>query len=298
MPKLILLSIAACGLLTAQTVVTQTVSPGESNPPPQNSTFFTSGFAMPGVAGETIGIVSHEFSFNSGSPIAGAPYSAEQVTEHVQTLADGNRIVNTTTTKTYRDSQGRTRTETMLPTPAGGSPAPVLVTIDDPVAGVTYLLNPTQKTAHKLAKVVDFPKTRAALALPLPPLPATGDGGPMVYTRQATLPKTDVKTENLGSQTIDGLIVTGTRRTETIPAGAIGNEGPIETTIEKWFSPALQVTVKSIRNDPRMGQITETLNNLNRGEPDAALFQPPADYTVTDNKNPGPNNTLILKQPQ
>lgn len=281
----------ACGVLAAQAVSSQTASAPESNPAP-NATFITSGLAMPEAAGETIGVVAHEFSFNSGSPVTGAPYSADQVTEHVQTLADGNRIINTTDTKIYRDSQGRTRTETTLPTLAGGPPAPVVVTIHDSVAGVTYLLSPNQKTAQKLTKVVDFPRTKGAV--PLPPLP---DAGPIVFARQAALPKTSVRTENLGNQTIEGLVATGTRRIETIPAGAIGNEAPIEMTIENWFSPALQLTVKSIHTDPRIGQITETLTNLNRVEPDPALFQVPADYTITDGKNPGPN-TMIFKQQQ
>src|SRR4051794_35144831 len=38
-----------------------------------------------------------------------APYSAEAVTESVQLLADGNRIVTKNTTHVFRDSEGRTR---------------------------------------------------------------------------------------------------------------------------------------------------------------------------------------------
>ena len=44
-------------------------------------------------------------------PVAGAPYSAEAVTDVVQTLADGNRIVRQNKAEIARDSQGRTRRE-------------------------------------------------------------------------------------------------------------------------------------------------------------------------------------------
>ena len=50
----------------------------------------------------------------SGKVVKGAPYSAEAVTETIQTLGDGNRIVNRLTSSVYRDSEGRTRREQTL----------------------------------------------------------------------------------------------------------------------------------------------------------------------------------------
>ena len=41
----------------------------------------------------------------------GKPYAAEAITESTQVLADGNRIVQKSTTRVYRDSEGRTRRE-------------------------------------------------------------------------------------------------------------------------------------------------------------------------------------------
>lgn len=290
--------VLVCGLLPAQTASNQagSTAAGESTPR-QNVVFATGGLAMPGAGGGQISVVAHEFSFNSGKPVTGAPYSADQVTEHVQTLADGNRIVNTTTTKIYRDSQGRTRTETSLPTVAGGPAAPTMITIHDSVAGVTYLLNPDNKTAQKIAVAVKGGENPNVKGLsPLPPLDAISGDGPVVFATTTGIPKSDVKTEALGNQTIAGVAATGTRTTETIPAGAIGNEQAIETTSERWFSSALQIVVKSVHVDPRIGQTTETLNNLSRSEPDSSLFQVPSDYTVTDSKGPGVN--VLVKQQQ
>jgi hypothetical protein len=60
--------------------------------------------------------------FFHGSAIAGAPYSAEEVDESVQTLADGTHIQTTPGKKTYRNSLGRTRTEHQsIHSLAGGS---------------------------------------------------------------------------------------------------------------------------------------------------------------------------------
>jgi hypothetical protein len=74
-----------------------------------------------------------------GMTVAGAPFSGEEVTETNQTLADGTRIHRENRTTVYRDSQGRTRRET-----------PDNITITDPVASVTYLLNPKAMTGQKL----------------------------------------------------------------------------------------------------------------------------------------------------
>ena len=37
-------------------------------------------------------------------------------------------------------------------------------------------------------------------------------------------------------------------------------------------------------NDPRSGENTQKLTNIDRSEPDHSLFLPPADYTVVEEK--------------
>src|SRR6202030_4674702 len=87
-----------------------------------------------------------------GTPVQGAPYSATITNESVQTLADGNRIVQSSTGSTARDSQGRTRQDTVLPAIGNLSAAnaPHLVFIQDPAAQTSYTLNLTDKTAQKM----------------------------------------------------------------------------------------------------------------------------------------------------
>ena len=102
--------------------------------------------------GDTFVFVASEMSFD-GKVVKGAPYSAQAVTESTQTLSDGNRIVNKSTTSIYRDSEGRTRRELTLRGVgifAGGGEPPQTILINDPVAGVTYTLDSRSHVARKM----------------------------------------------------------------------------------------------------------------------------------------------------
>lgn len=89
-------------------------------------------------------------------------------------------------------------------------------------------------------------------------------------------------TRELGGRDFSGLRAEGSQRSYTIPAGEIGNRAPIEVSSETWYSPELQVTVYHKRSDPRSGDVVYRLDKLKRGEPPAALFSVPSDYTVRD----------------
>jgi hypothetical protein len=87
-----------------------------------------------------------------GKVVKGAPYSATAITEHVQTLSDGNQIIRKNESKLYRDSEGRTRTEQTLGTIGkwtSGGEAQQHIIITDPVAGVSYSLDPRTHTANR-----------------------------------------------------------------------------------------------------------------------------------------------------
>jgi len=63
-----------------------------------------------------------------------------------------------------------------------------------------------------------------------------------------------LKKEDLGVQTINGISAQGTRFTRTIAAGQAGNAKPIIITNERWYSPDLQIVIKTVRSDPRFGE--------------------------------------------
>jgi hypothetical protein len=60
----------------------------------------------------------------------------------------------------------------------------------------------------------------------------------------------------------------------------VGNEKPIVITVDRWYSADLQTVLKTTRSDPFMGDKVTQLTDIRRAEPDASLFQVPADYTV------------------
>ncbi len=80
------------------------------------------------------------------------------------------------------------------------------------------------------------------------------------------------------------MIATGTRTTRTIDAGSMGNDKPIISVTETWFSPELKMTVLTVTDDGQSGHSTMKLVNITRAEPIAQLFQVPSDYTVKDTR--------------
>ena len=108
---------------------------------------------------------------------------------------------------------------------------------------------------------------------------AQGGTGTHVFTPSAAS-KYESRTEELGVQNIEGVEATGTRTITTIPAGEIGNERPIEIIYEKWYSNDLQLVVMSKHSDPRFGEQTYRLTNIQRSEPDPSLFELPQGYRL------------------
>jgi len=288
-----------------------------------------------------------ETSVMSEKIVKGSPFSADAVNESVQVLADGNRIVRTSTNKLYRNSEGRFRRE--ISGSSGGSMSTFFsagpgITILDPVQGYRYLLDSHLKTARMgtlaapgvvttvqgtvkvtpaQAAMIDKMKAaelRASEARSAAPVAvitakekvyaevattvAQGGTGTYVFAPSAAT-KYESRTEELGVQNIEGVEATGTRTITTIPAGEIGNERPIEIVYEKWYSNDLQLVVMSKHSDPRFGEQTYRLTNIQRSEPDPSLFELPQGYrllnepagTYTISSVKGDEGRLIYARP-
>jgi hypothetical protein len=214
--------------------------------------------------------------------VTGAPFTADVVNEFKQTLSDGTQIDRKTTGSIARDSMGRTRREMTPPAigPFATSGAPTIILINDPVAHKHYALNPKEKTAHELGQAPRFGAMgrdgRGA-----------GGGGVRNGVRGGARPGGaegmrggEPVTVSLGTKTIDGVTVEGTRTTRTIPAGTIGNVKAIEIVFERWYSPDLLTNVYTRRSDPFSGETVFQLTNIKRAEPAASLFQVPSDYKL------------------
>jgi len=263
-----------------------------------------------------------------GKTVKGAPYSGVEISETTQMLADGTRIHNESQTQVYRDSEGRMRRET-----------PNEITIWDPVANASWVLNPKNQTARKLpmgtfiyrttrdsngevftnvmrtqtpeagrmtvaddaklAKVrremevanIETRTAEARLKADVEKeLRVSATAGVMVagpgpeIMMKKSMAAQKVNHESLGHRMIEGVNAEGTRMTATTEAGAIGNDRPIQSVTERWFSPDLQTVMLTRTSDPRTGEEVFKLVNVNRSEPAAYLFQAPAGYQVVEAK--------------
>lgn len=256
---------------------------GAPPPPPPGPPGHHGRFGAGPMSDDMMGFVGFEAGLG-GKTVTGAPFSASFSNETKQVLADGNQIVQKTTGTFARDSQGRTRREMTLPAlgpwASSGQAAPHVVMLNDPVANTQYLLQPDRKIARKMQP---FQHGKRG--------PSGAEAAPMTRFRGEP-DQSNVTTMSLGTQTINGVSAEGTRRTRTIPTGAIGNTSPIVITVERWYSPELQTVVMIKRSDPRMGETTFQLTNIQRQEPDGSLFQVPADYAVRQGAGPRFNRRL------
>ncbi len=242
--------------------------------------------------GSTFTFVTSEIGFES-KVVKGVPFSADTTTEFSQTLGNGQHIYRKSASSLYRDSEGRTRREQtfdVIGTYGTSGPAKQAILINDPVAGVSYVLNPADRTATRTS-TAGWEQAPGGLSVRFEPKGVSGGlsmiangikiGGDSVEYSSRGGALTNVREESLGSQMIQGVQAEGTRKVETIPAGSIGNDSPIEIVSERWYSPELGVVVKSTRNDPMAGDNVYQLTNIRRGDPDPSLFQVPADYSVS-----------------
>ena len=217
---------------------------------------------------------------HGGKVVKNAPFTATATSETTQILADGNRISRKTQTNLFRDSQGRFRKEVTMPAigplAASGQPHSFVV-ISDPVAGTNYILEASEKIARKLPGSGGKWKDK----------PGKLDKGERGFRTFKEKMDQNVQTESLGTQSINGVNAEGTRYTRTIPAGQIGNDKPINVISERWYSPDLQMVVMSKHTDPRFGDTTYTVTNIQRQEPAASLFSVPSDYTVKEGPRRG-----------
>src|SRR5579864_8554893 len=124
----------------------------------QNQTLVMRSLTFAIVAGAALWAQPGQIEFNRAvenlerQTITGKPYSATAMTTSTQTLGDGTRISRTMQALLARDSEGRTRREQGVNTvgPWSSNAKEHMVSINDPVAQVRYILQPDGQTAVKV----------------------------------------------------------------------------------------------------------------------------------------------------
>jgi hypothetical protein len=196
-------------------------------------------------------------------PLPNAPFSATVQTEWTKYLADGATQFTQNHRLIARDGLGRVFQERRTFGPKGS-----------PIGSQVW----RTELAEPSTRTVAYCDIRTHVcelhpyAAPALTTPAAGPlGNPPGFV-----------SENLGSQTLNGLDLIGTRETQTLNPLVTGSDRPIVVVKEFWYSRLLGVNVLTTRNDPRSGKEVFTVTDIRRGEPDRALFALPADARVVD----------------
>jgi hypothetical protein len=201
------------------------------------------------------------------TPIPDAPLLAVVNTQSSQILKDGTRLNQKTLSAIARDGRGRIFNERRPLIPATETATPPIITIHiyDPQTRMNTFMDPQKRVAWQSTL------NRPPSALP----PEVGS----IPVAGATLASPYVKEEDLGTRKMEGVDVHGIRDTQTIPAEA--NHGKEVTVVDEyWYSEELRLNMLAIHKDPRTGEETTTITQLDRREPDPAIFEIPSGYTV------------------
>jgi len=204
------------------------------------------------------------------------PYIADTITITDRVLPDGNHIHHEALGKNCRDSEGRTRAETEATVPAGAEPFR-MIHINDPVKEIMISLEDRHHTGiinHYNERNKSEPRKTA----PVPTPPAVTPPTTVQLIRYQTTAQEDLGIQEI----IQGILAEGVRYTTTIPAGAEHNREPIVLVGERWVAKDLMITVLTKNDDPRNGTREYRVTNIQRVEPDPALFEVPTDYQIKD----------------
>jgi len=204
--------------------------------------------------------------------IAGAPFSADVVRESAQATPDGASSKQQTHGRMFRDSAGRTRSETELLAPVAGTPSRHFVTIIDPVQQLSIVLDVDARTAAVFHLPSPSPVSARDLKL-ISNAHAASSIGARAAKEQAT--------EDLGATMMEGFSVSGTRRTHPAEAGTANNKA-LNAVTDSWFSPDLKVELLATTQVSQSVTRTTRLTNIVPGEPDPALFQLPYGYAIRE----------------
>jgi len=225
----------------------------------------------------------------AANPISGEPYSADRIQESAETLADGTRITHRSSTgRVVRDSQGRERDQWTMP--MADDLGMQIVEITDPIGGYRYVLDGTNRIAHRYRVVVRpraarVSQSRAADGL-IPASHGSADRREVRTLTSAEILRPKSTEEDLGTKVIEGVLAHGSKTTTTFPAFSQGNNAPMVVMEESWIADELNVMVILKHTEARRGESTMRLTNIARAEPDPALFQPPAGYKTVDETGP------------
>jgi hypothetical protein len=194
-------------------------------------------------------------------------YTAKIRQSFEQTLADGNTIRSSSENIEARDADGRTLWESVggCWQDQGGQPQlrlQFMIEDNKNRSDSSWTTGPGSFALVRINHYVAQDALKDVVSAP----------GPTLQTKGTS------SSEDLGTKTIAGLTAKGKRLTETIPAGQVGNDAALVVTHDTWTVAQPRITVMAVDDDPRTGKHTWEVTSFQKGDPDPALFTPPASY--------------------
>ena len=215
--------------------------------------------------------------------IVDRPYSAEETITQTLILPDGKKDERSLPSNFhYRDSAGRTRTESSINMPVlfispEITDIPIITEIFDPVAGYCYYLNSHNRTAYRVAlpkpAITDAPLLESIIS-------------PLVQDDSSNA-ASEITMKFLGTKTIAGVEAIGFQTKSRYVFG----DQQITTETEIWTYPKLIITMSSasrtLDSSNNHEIISEkTIVDLKQSEPIGYFFRIPDGYTIIDEKLP------------
>lgn len=199
--------------------------------------------------------------------LPGRPFSAKTTTEWTRTAEDGTTVSLRLEATLARDSRGRMYRENRSFVPIGSGERSRLNNI--------HLYDPVSRSQMRC-----FPRAFACVVSDYNPQTTFVSPSAGSYDQG----NRNLTSENLGTDVIEGLNVTGTRETRTVNSGVLGNDRPLISTREFWYSPDLETNLAVTRIDPATGKEVIRLSQISVGDPDPHMFDVPVGYTLRDDR--------------
>lgn len=201
------------------------------------------------------------YAQSAAKSIQNLPFSANEWITKTFTASDGTINVTTQQITIARASDGVVRLEIHEVSPGtdriSGKPVVFVSTTSSDRQSVSATIQ-----SVKAVTSVKFPEKSNAVA-------SSSHNQSAALGNQPTKPQ--VIGTDLGTSEIDGFRVIG-RRTEYAAPTADRNAKPSKTISEIWYSPDLQMVLKSSTIDAANHQVSLILTDIKRAEPDLSHF--------------------------
>jgi hypothetical protein len=202
------------------------------------------------------------------TPLPGAPFFGTVEILSKEPLPNGSVYTRRTVNHIARNSSGVIYNELrkLMPPEFQGEPRLNRSHIYDPQTRLSTFLTPETHIAQQVV-----------LAAPLS-APANSTPDTTVSPSNAQ----NLRTQDLGTETVAGLLLRGTRKLRTVPAALSGTGHEITITDDYWYSDDLKVYLVLQHSDPRTGVQFVGIIKVERQEPDPSTFQIPPAYKIVD----------------